>query len=338
MMRTGRKTQSPQIRQPGGVSGLPEPAVQPCTGAAGLLLLAHAGLTLAVVLLQRCWPQLDRLVGGHTLQAMVLGGVLMQGGLILLPTVLTILACRLPTLGVTGGKPRSGSLILAFMIGIPAAVLFQGLNNLLIYGLGKGGVALPAPTSTTGFDSGSIFRLSWPVLALVLLTSVVMPGLIEELMFRGVILSALRSGGAVLSAIVWQAAAFALFHADPLFLLPPFLAGLMLAAIRVSSDSLLPAMLAHMSLNFSLLAISPLLPRLTAQYLLSGGSQANSLLYASLIAACVAAVAFVPLLVLIRHQPAQPQESAARLHFWPADWKFALAFLVQIATIILEYA
>jgi len=336
-MKTTAGSQHSSIRIPGGIPGLPEPIGRAYGGAAGSLLLLHAGLILAVTLIQPHWPLLNSLIDGNSLQAMVLGGVIMQGGLILLPSVLIILLYQLPTHDLTGGKPRAGSLILSVMIGIPAAVLFQGLNNLLIYAMIKSGMTLPSPTGAGGFGLDNLFRLQLPALGLVLLINVVVPGLIEELMFRGVILSALRSGGAVLSAAIWQAAAFAVFHDEPLFLLPPFLGGLMLSTIRQSSDSLLPAMLAHMSLNFSLLALNPLLPRLTAQYLLNGSSQASSLLYASLIAASVAAVAFVPLMVLIRHMPVKAAGVTRELHIWPVDWKFILAFLILIATIILDY-
>jgi membrane protease YdiL (CAAX protease family) len=332
-MTADRKTATPRIRRPTEVPGLPQPPPRSYPEAAGSLLLAFASLALLASLLRRSWPALDFLLSQNTLQAMVIGGIITQGGLILLPTLLTILVNRLPAADLTGGRPRAGSLILSVSVGVPAAVVFQGLNNLLLYMLLRSGIDLPAPTQATGVG-GSLFQHSWAVMILIVLVSVIVPGVAEELMFRGVILASLRSSGAFLSAIVWQAAAFALFHGDPLFLLPPFLTGLLLAAVRRSSDSIYPAMLTHMTLNLTLLAINPLLPRLTAQYLLDGKAQAQSLLYASLIAACVAAVALVPLLILIIHLQQPP--SRQRLHIWPADWKFALAFLVLLATMILE--
>lgn len=321
---------------PSGIPGLPQPAGRAWQGVAGTLLLLHAALALAVVLLRRSWPALNRLVSGSTLQSFALGGILMQGALILLPTILVITAGKLPATSLLGGKARAGSLILAFTAGIPAAVVFQGMNNLLVYFLIKSGISLPQPALASLVSGTDLFQRPWPAIVMITLVSVVMPGLIEELMFRGVILASFSSAGATASAVFWQAAAFAVFHSDPLFLLPPFLAGLLLALIRRRSDSLLPAILAHMSLNFSLLAIGPLLPRLTSQYLVHGSGQANSLLYASLIAACVAAVAFVPLLILISHLQVRRPEPDRRLHIWPADWKFGLAFAVLIATMMVE--
>lgn len=306
-------------------------------GLGGLLLLIHAVLALAVVLLRRVWPQLDQLVSGSTLYSFVIAGLLMQGLLIFLPTLLVILGGRIPTESLLGGKARAGSLILALTAGIPAAVVFQGMNNLMIYILVKSGITLPEPAVAAGVADSDFFGQPWQIILLIVVVSVILPGLVEELMFRGVILSAFASTGAGLSAVIWQAAAFAVFHAEPLFLLPPFLAGLMLATIRRNSESLMPAMLAHMSLNLSMLVLAPLLPQLTVNLLTGSASQANSLLYASLIAACVAAVALVPILVLITHLQNRRLAVGGRPHIWPADWKFVLAFVLLIVTMLIEY-
>lgn len=306
-------------------------------GLGGLLLLIHAVLAMAVVLLRLVWPQLDLLVSGSTLYSFVIAGLLMQGLLIFLPTLMVILGGRIPTESLLGGKARAGSLILALTVGIPAAVVFQGMNNLLIYILVKSGITLPEPAAANGVSNSEFFGQPWQIILLIVVVSVILPGLVEELMFRGVILSAFASTGAGLSAVILQAAAFAVFHAEPLFLLPPFLAGLMLATIRRNSESLMPAMLAHMSLNLSMLVLAPLLPQLTVKFLTGSASQANSLLYASLIAACVAAVALVPILVLITHLQSHRPVDSSRPHFWPADWKFVLAFVILIVTMMIEY-
>jgi membrane protease YdiL (CAAX protease family) len=324
------------LRRPSGVAGLAGPPAKVYTSVAGSLLLLHAALVVAVFFLRRVWPALNHLVSGSTLKTYVFGSILMQGFLILLPTLLIIMSCRLPTADLTGGRARAGSLVLGFTVGIPAAVVFQGLNNLLIYAGVKGGLHLPDAPGTALPVGRDFLDQPWMLIALVILVRVVTPGLIEELMFRGVILASLSSAGAAASAVFWQALAFALFHAEPLFIVPPFLAGLLLATIRRRSDSLWPAMLAHMSLNLSLLALGPLLPRLTAQYLSESASQAVSLLYASLIAACVAAVALVPLLMLLTHMPLRPSRQPRRLRLMPGDWKFVLAILILLVTMLME--
>ena len=335
-MKKAQAPAGPAIRLPAGIPGLPQPPAPVYPGAAGTLLLIHTVLSLVLLLARQIWRPLQDLVDGQTLRVFVIGGILMQGLLILLPALAVLLRARIPAVDLLGARANAGSLILAVTAGIPAAVVFQGLNNLLIYTLVRSGLRLPEPTASIGLSGSELLRQPWPVLLLVLLVSIITPGLVEELFFRGIMLSSLSSRGATTAALFWQAAAFALFHADLLFLLPPFLAGLLLGYIRRRSGSLWPAMLTHMSLNLSLIALNPLLPRLTAQYLAGSSQQADSLLYASLIAACIAAVAFVPLLVLIGNlQPRAGGRSAARLSLFPGDWKFALAFALQIATIIL---
>jgi len=334
-MRTRRLTVKPLLRQPDGIPGLPPAGSPPWTGPAGTLLLLHSVLALLAVLLRRAWLPFDALVGAATVNAYVISSLIMQGGMIFIPTILIIWFGRIQPSEISGGKARAGSLILALTAGIPAAVVFQGLNNLLIYALVKSGIRLPA-SSTAFDDSSNLLAKPLPVLLLIVLVSVIIPALVEELMFRGVILASLSSGGATISAVLLQAAAFALFHGDPLFLLPPFLAGWLLALVRRSSLSLLPAILMHLSLNLSLLALAPLLPTLTAEYASAASSGSFSLLYASLIAAFVAAVALIPLIVLITSQTPR-QTRQARWQIWPADWKFALAILILVATMVVEF-
>lgn len=316
--------------------GIPQPSRPAYPGVAGTLLLCHTLLSLAFLLAVRAWPDLAKLVRGDDLRAFVLGGVIMQGLFILLPALLVIARTRPPAEDLAGAGARPGSLILAVAAGIPAAVVFQGLNNLLLYLLVRGGVRLPVPTGSAWLSGSELLRQSWPVILLVAAVSMVLPGLIEELFFRGVLLASLSSGGAIWSAVLWQAVAFALFHGDILFLLPPFLAGILLAFIRRRCGSLWPAMLAHITLNLTLIALNPLLPRLTGLYLADGSRQAASLLYASLIATFVAAVALIPLLILIASLNPRRATPGRRLRLFPGDWKFALAIVLQIVTIIIS--
>lgn len=320
------------LRRPENVPGLPGIESKPWPGPGGTLLLIHSVLTLTAVLLSLAWPAFGRLVSSASLTHYVIGAVIMQGGLIMIPTLAIILSARILPVRVLGSKPRAGSMILATTIGIPAAVVFQGINNLMIYALVQSGLKLPA---AGGPAAPALFSRPLPVILLIIIVSAILPGISEELMFRGVIYPSLASTGSGMSAMIWQAAAFSLFHGNPLFILPPFLAGLMLAAIRKNSGSLLPPILTHISLNITLAALAPLLPQLTADYVSLGSSDARSLLYASLIAACIAAVALVPLLVLI-NLPADHGDRDGRFRPFPADWKFGLAFSILIVTMIIE--
>ena len=334
---TGHKAQDPAIRTPSGVPGIRPPARPAYRGIAGTLLLCHTLLHLVLIGLARVWQPLQDLLAGNRLQSYILGTLLMQGLLVFVPTVIIISFSRIPAEDLAGSKASPGSLFLALAAGIPAAVVFQGLNNLLIYLLVRGGIRLPATEAAPFLSITDLLNRPWPYIVLILLVIALIPAMVEELFFRGVLLSSLQSGGAVLSAVIWQAIAFSLFHTDALFLLPPFLAGLLLAHVRRHCGRIWPAMLTHLSLNLSALALAPLLPGLTQSILQDQSEQAASLLYASLIAACIAAVALIPLLILIGNINISRQPARHRFSLFPGDWKFALAILLQIVTMILIY-
>ncbi len=304
---------------------------------AGLLLIVHTSLTLILQLSAMAIPDLAVWLGSDTLVGMVSRTVLMQGGLILLPSLAFIVWQRIPAESVAGGRSRPSSLMLAALIGVPAAVVFQGLNNLILYFLVRFGWELPKVNTAADRYSSGLWQQSAQVILVIILIRVLVPAVIEELMFRGVVQGSLMTRGAPASAIFWQAVAFSLFHNDPLFIVPPLLAGLLLGYLRHNSESILPGMVAHTSLNLTLLAISPILPRLTAQYLRISTQTSLSLFYASLIATFIAAVALVPLLALVSHLKPANEQANPQLVIFPGDGKFALALLMLIVTMMVTY-
>lgn len=93
-------------------------------------------------------------------------------------------------------------------------------------------------------------------LAPTLVIVAMLPALAEELVFRGVLARALaRRFGSVI-AIVASAALFAVYHLEPLQMIPTFLLGLAFAQIAVRADSALPTMLGHATNNAVVIALS----------------------------------------------------------------------------------
>lgn len=88
--------------------------------------------------------------------------------------------------------------------------------------------------------------LSLPTMLLLL---ALLPAVCEEILFRGLLLSALRRHLPAGVAIVLSSAAFALFHVDPVRLAPTFLLGCVLATLVVVSGSIYPAILLHLLHN-----------------------------------------------------------------------------------------
>lgn len=82
------------------------------------------------------------------------------------------------------------------------------------------------------------------VLALYGLSVVVIPPLVEEVMFRGVVLQSLRRYGDGFAVLV-SAILFGLYHGNLIQIVFAFLSGLALGFVVIRTDSLLPAMLIH---------------------------------------------------------------------------------------------
>lgn len=308
--------------------------------AAGTLIIIHSISYGLFRLLIQNNKDFAALISGSGMNSFIIGGVLTQGVMIFLPALFIIRFYRIPAVSISGEKSQAGSLLLGFMAGIPAAVVFLGLNNLLIYLMVKANWQLPSVSTPYSFDTSLIWNSVWQIKLVIIIVSALIPALVEELMFRGVIQSSLSVKVTPLAAIFWQAIAFMLFHNDPLFLLPPFLSGLLLGLLRYKSHSIIPAVLCHLSMNLSLLALAPFLPRLTQSMLEISTQTTESLLYASLIAACIAAVALVPLIILITGLSRARNEDTSvskRQSFISIDLMFALAIIVLLVTIILSY-
>lgn len=87
------------------------------------------------------------------------------------------------------------------------------------------------------------------------LLAAVLPGIVEEALFRGVVLHALRRRWPAWIAIAVSALAFGLLHLDPWRLAPQTALGLLLGWLTVRAGSCLPAMLAHAVHNALVLAL-----------------------------------------------------------------------------------
>ena len=261
--------------------------------APGTLLIVHAVLA---ALIQIGWTLLPDGTFGldkASLQSFVIAAFLMQGVCILIPTLVVAFGYGItPRILLGRSLPRPGGLLLAIAAGIPAAVLLTGLNNIAAYALAQSGFTFPVPAAVHATTSDP------QAFALVVVMSVVIPGIVEELMFRGLIQGAMEHSGARLSAIILPALAFALFHADPLFLLAPLGAGLLLGYLRYSTGSLFTAIVAHMTLNMTMLVMRPLLPQWRDALLASSSTiDSGSLLTLSIVASVIALIAFIPVVL-----------------------------------------
>jgi len=163
---------------------------------------------------------------------------LTQWGFLLVPTVLVVavlgldvretLSLRRPPLWALG----AGGLV--------------GLGSWVAVSLVSKGW-LPAPSPALEELSSQIVGLAAdPTTAVLAFAGLaVAPAICEELLFRGVLLTALRRRMSDRAAVVLQAALFSAYHLNIFQALGTFLVGLVLGALVVRGRSLLPASLLH---------------------------------------------------------------------------------------------
>jgi sodium transport system permease protein len=105
-------------------------------------------------------------------------------------------------------------------------------------------------------------RLQAAPAPLVYLSLAILPAVCEELFFRGMFLSAMKSRTSASQAVVYSALAFAAFHVivrDTLSVerfFPSFGLGLVLGGVCVRTGSLLPGILLHVTHNAALLSLA----------------------------------------------------------------------------------
>lgn len=166
-----------------------------------------------------------------------LGGFLLP--LVVLVRVLGFDARR--TLGLTW--PRPSMLALSVVIGMTGWVVAGGIVARL----------LPPPDSVTKAMQRLIQLGDEPMpLAVVWLVLGLLPGVCEELFFRGFVFAGLRRLGAV-SGLVLTALCFGVAHASIYRLLPTFTMGLILGLVRWRTGSIVCSVIVH-TVNNGLIA------------------------------------------------------------------------------------
>jgi len=102
------------------------------------------------------------------------------------------------------------------------------------------------------FAGPSVIRMEydagWP-LWVCLVSSAVLPAVLEELLYRGLLLTRFLRVLSQPLAIALQAMLFAVMHFDTVYLLPHFVFGVVAGVFRVAAGALWPCMLMHFLWN-----------------------------------------------------------------------------------------
>jgi len=144
-------------------------------------------------------------------------------------------------------KPTVKNILLCVIIGIVALIGLTPISNLVVGILKNIGLVF---STELPIEINNV----WSLLLAIFLVAFI-PAIIEELIFRGVILQGLRRFG-VWPAILGSAALFSLLHASVVQLTYTFLFGIILAMVVIRTGSIISAMICHFVANASSLIIS----------------------------------------------------------------------------------
>jgi membrane protease YdiL (CAAX protease family) len=87
--------------------------------------------------------------------------------------------------------------------------------------------------------------------AIMIITTVIMAPLLEEIMCRALMLGALKSAMPKWVAIIVSSLTFGLLHGNPIGIIYASLLGILLGWIFIKTDSVLPAIFCHLSFNLT---------------------------------------------------------------------------------------
>lgn len=141
---------------------------------------------------------------------------------------------------------KTGKLSGAFIgKAVLAALFFHQLGMILEY-------VVAIVLTVMGLDTPSLnyeLQNDLPTAAMDVFTSVILAPIAEELFFRGVVLKETARVSRRF-AIVFSAVMFGLMHGNPYQFVMATLIGLVLGYVTLESDSLIPAIICHMAINF----------------------------------------------------------------------------------------
>jgi membrane protease YdiL (CAAX protease family) len=135
-------------------------------------------------------------------------------------------------------KPATSDVLRSVVIAPLALLLSLAISSLQ---------PTPPPDQASSEQMGLIFALihAQGGLPLVILCIAVAPGICEELLCRGTLLSGLRRGLGPAGAVLISSFLFAVLHLSPYRFLPQFAVGVVLALLALRSGSILPGMMVH---------------------------------------------------------------------------------------------
>ena len=129
--------------------------------------------------------------------------------------------------------------IIAIVLGFGLLFGLNWMNNLFALAIEKMGGVLPE-ISLPSLEGGGLFG--------VLLVVAILPAILEETIFRGIILEGIKDIGTV-AACLLGGLLFSIFHQNPMQTVYQFVCGAVFTLLAIRADSILPAVFVHFANN-----------------------------------------------------------------------------------------
>jgi len=217
---------------------------------------------------------------------------------LLLPVIVFTKMFRIPETKILGTNPGMGAFLLSLLIGCPASLMFVSLHNLLLRLFLVKGLSLAQPAFSFVSDDASI-ESRMLVFAVVFL----IPILLQELFFRGLLFSAFPRGMAGYQRILLSAFFFSIFLLSPVDFIPFFLLGILLGYIRHATNNILCPIITQSAMLATYFLFARILPYTDLSEAGNSIHLQNSNLtseYTAITALVISLLAFVPVMAQIR--------------------------------------
>ena len=254
-----------------------------------------------------------------------------------LPVVFFAQRYRIQDARIIGRYPGIGAALLSFMIGCPVSLIVVAVHNLLVHFFAAKGIS---PALPAFFYSSKDISMESRLLALA--AAFLIPILLQELFFRGLLFSVWPRSTAVSPKILLSGLLFALFMQNPVDFIPLFFLGVILAYVRHSTDNFLCPVITQVSMLLTYFVFSSLLPY--QDYIaVNVTNDADSVyLYTAAAALVMSLLAFLPVLAQLRHlshesariSEFQDEQEEESLH-GQFGWSFWLGLILFAASWVL---
>lgn len=214
---------------------------------------------------------------------------------LLFPFVFIVSRYKIPEKRLFGMNPGIGAYIISLLAGFPAMLLFVSIHNLTSRFLLINNIFPPAPAIFFVSEDQST-----EAILLSLIVGALLPILLQELYFRGLLYGILPGQLSGFRGNVWIAMLFAVYMLSPVDFLGYFLLGLLLGYIRSSTDNLFCPMLTQVSMVGCLYAFRTLLPYLNTSEIRSHIDIDPTLLYISVTSIVMGSLCLFPILTQLR--------------------------------------